>query len=108
MPRKRFGVGDLVTHEDAGEEFFVIEKWFEPVDPKVEPLYQCSFTRRYNFGWHGYTEGALTKAENVPETKRPDAIKRAAMVLYRLLEAAQEGGMRHRRAEQLHEEFCDH
>ena len=108
MRHKRFAIGDLVTHKESGGQLFVVEGWFVPVDENIEPLYQCSLVDRYEFGWHGYAESLLSKAEDVSEDRKPDAIKRAALVLYRLLEAAEEGGMRHKRSEQLFEEFCDH
>ena len=108
MSQARFGLGDLVTHREGGGPIFVIEGWLEPVDPNDLPLYQCSQTNHYEFGWHNYIGADLKEAHDVPEERKPDAIKRASMVLNRLLELTQEGGMRHKRAEQLHEEFCDH
>jgi hypothetical protein len=108
MRRARFGVGDLVTHNATGDEIFVVEHCSEPLDDNIEPVYQCSSVSRYELGWHGYPQDALTRAVGVPQDRKPNAIKRASMILGRVLKAAEDGGMRHRRAEQLHEEFCDH
>ncbi|MGE3702686.1 MAG: hypothetical protein AB7G08_28555, partial [Hyphomicrobiaceae bacterium] len=104
----KFKVGDFVSHSESDGLLFVVEGWFLADDPNIEPLYQCSIVDRYEFGWHGYAESLLTKAGDVAEDRKPNAIKRATMVLNRLLESAQVGGMRLRRAEQLFEEFCDH
>jgi hypothetical protein len=74
----------------------------------MDRLYQCSVAHRYEFEWHNYVGSDLRKAGDVPDDERPDAMDRAAMVLKRLLEIAQAGGMRQKRAELLFEEFCDH
>jgi hypothetical protein len=108
MAHTRFAVGDLVDHKDAGDSVFVVESWLEPADGDRAPLYQCSLSRSCEFAWHNYIGSDLRKAETVSDEQRPDTIKRAAMILNRLLESTQDGGMRQKRAEQLFEEFCDH
>lgn len=103
-----FAVGDLVKHKDSEDMVFVVEGWLEPADEDADRLYQCSIAHRYEFEWHNCIGSDLKKAAGVSDDERPDAKDRAAIVLKRLLEIAQAGGMRQKRAELLFEEFSDH
>lgn len=95
---KRGGVRAWDFRRPFGDDWL-----FEPGEAAVEPVARAAPVKELvtpgrfeRFGCQNYLGSDVTKARDVPDDKKPDAILR------RLLESTQEGGMRERRAKHLH------
>ena len=106
---RKFQVGDLVRHKQTKELVFVVEFELLSADGDEKPsLYRCSQPIHIGYERQTYHENDLVPAGEVGEIDRPSALKWSTIALHEMLEFAKYGGMREKRAGELHEEFVDH